>query len=137
MRHIIDDLEKLVTFLSSNLPSELQTYLSQSCSSCVSNHLRSTWLDKAVPERLGDEMDDFRRTMARLLVFAETLDELGWAGSQDFREWVDNCAKIWLVKRKEYCLDWVRNRLAFGKSPDFFKHVFKYHDCAHIETSIR
>lgn len=79
--------------------------------------MRSTWLDKAVPVRLGDEMDDFRRIMARVLAFAETLDSLGWAGSEDFREWADNCAKIWLGKRKEYCLDWVRNRLAFGTSP--------------------
>lgn len=115
VRHIITDLKKLLNFLSSNLPMDIQTYLSQACGLCVSNHMISTWLDTAVPVRLGDEMTEFRRTLLLVVEFAETLDHLGWSGSEDFTEWVQNCSKIWLGKRKEYCLDWVRNRLASGK----------------------
>lgn len=89
--------------------------------------MRTTWLDQAVPVRLGDEMTEFRQTMGLALGFSETLDGLGWEGSSDLLEWVESCAKIWLKKRREHCLDLVRNRLAIGKL-GFLYHMSKFRE---------
>ena len=79
----------------------------------LSARIKELWLDTAVPSSL-DAMRDYQKALAQVHDFALVLKELQWPGVDSFNEWVSNVPKIWLGKKREDALDWVRNSLSFG-----------------------
>lgn len=75
--------------------------------------IRSTWLDSAVPVSL-DDMKDFRKAIALVQVFAETIAKLGWEGSNDLQDWVESAPRLWVAKRRETSLNSTRKQLSHG-----------------------
>jgi len=75
--------------------------------------IKDTWLDSAVPVSL-DDMRDFRKAIALVQVFAETITNLGWDGDADLHDWVENAPRLWVTKRRETSLDYTRRQLSIG-----------------------
>lgn len=61
-------------------------------------------------------MEAFQKAIALVQIFAQTLDALGWSGSQELHDWVLESPKIWLTKRRETSLDEIRVLISTGES---------------------
>lgn len=79
----------------------------------LSARIKEVWLDTAVPSSL-DSMREYQKALAQVHEFAEVLKLLGWPGVDSFNDWVSNVPKIWLAKKREDALAWVRNSLSLG-----------------------
>lgn len=79
----------------------------------LSNRILSVWLEHAVPSSL-DDMVSYQKALAQVNSFASRLDSLRWPGADSLHDWVANAPRIWLNKRRETSLDWVRNHVALG-----------------------
>lgn len=107
------DLEKIVHFISDNFPPEWAKGLSAILMPKLNTLVKTTWLESAVPVSLED-MTNFRKTIAIVQVFAETITNLGWDGDQELHDWVDSAPRLWVTKRRETSLDFIRRQLARG-----------------------
>jgi centromere/kinetochore protein ZW10 len=79
----------------------------------LSSRILSVWLEHAVPSSLED-MVTYQKALAQVDNFASRLDALHWPGADSLHDWVANAPRIWLNKRRETSLDWVRNHVALG-----------------------
>lgn len=107
------DLQVVVEFLAKRLPPDLLVYLSPIMMSDVIPRLRDTWLDAAVPSSLQD-IGRFQDVIRSAEKFCTSLEENGFSGFTELKEWVGNAPSIWLAKCRETALDAVRTRLAQG-----------------------
>lgn len=104
----------MIIFLTNNLPLDFIKPLSVAMMPNLSARIKEDWLDTAVPSSL-DDMVDYQKALAQVDDFAAKLQMLDWPGVSSFNDWVSNSPKIWLAKRRESALDWVRNELSLGK----------------------
>lgn len=107
------DLEKIVHFISDNFPPEWAKALSVIMMPKLTTLVKETWLESSVPVSL-DDMTNFRKTIAIVQVFAETITRLGWDGDSELHEWVESAPRLWVAKRRETSLDYIRRQLARG-----------------------
>lgn len=107
------DLEKIVHFISDNFPPEWAKSLSVIMMPKLTTLVKETWLESSVPVSLED-MTNFRKTIAIVQVFAETITKLGWDGDIELHEWVESAPRLWVAKRRETSLDYIRRQLARG-----------------------
>lgn len=107
------DLQKVVEFLAKRLPPDLLIYLSPIMMSDVVPRLVSTWLDAAVPSSLRD-IGQFQAVIKSASAFCAALEQNGFSGFTELKEWVGNAPSIWLAKCRETALDAVRNRISEG-----------------------
>jgi centromere/kinetochore protein ZW10 len=108
------DLQVVVEFLAKRLPPDLLIYLSPIMMSDVIPRLRDTWLDAAVPSSLQD-IDRFQDVIRSAEKFCASLEESGFSGFSELKEWVGNAPSIWLAKCRETALDSVRSKLSQGR----------------------
>lgn len=87
--------------------------LSEAMMPTLSARIKEVWLDTAVPSSL-DSMREYQKALAQVHEFAEVLRALKWPGVDSFNDWVSNVPRIWLAKKREDALDWVRNSLSLG-----------------------
>lgn len=107
----IDDLLKIVHFLQSYIPPSINVELSEILMPGVISQLGDHWLMPAVPTSL-DELSAFGAILDTVQTMADELSKIGWTGSVDLKEWVEQAPRIWLAKRKELALDEVRHVLS-------------------------
>ncbi|EEY17246.1 conserved hypothetical protein [Verticillium alfalfae VaMs.102] len=98
------DLQKVVEFLAKRLPPDLLIYLSPIMMSDVVPRLVSTWLDAAVPSSLRD-IGQFQAVIRSASAFCSALEQNGFSGFTELKEWVGNAPSIWLAKCRETALD--------------------------------
>ena len=108
-------MEDLIRYLLQNLPQEFIQALSDVMMPDLSARLREFWLDTAVPSSL-DDLLEYQKSLMQVHQFITTLKSVSWPGSGIFQSWVDDSAKIWISKRRETALDWIRIQLEFGKT---------------------
>jgi len=107
----INDLLAVVHFLNSNIPQSINVELSEILMPGVISQLGDHWLMPSVPTSL-DGLTAFGAILDRVKDMADELSKIGWTGSADLQEWVEQAPRIWLAKRKEQALDEVRHVLA-------------------------
>ena len=110
---LFSDLDSIIGFLRTRLPSSVVEPLAQNLMPRVISKLISTWLASAVPEDL-DGMEDFRDTMSLVQSFGNTLQSYSWPGKRDLVDWTKSIPNVWLRKRQEASLIQVRNLLSQG-----------------------
>ncbi|KAF4808892.1 Centromere/kinetochore protein zw10-like protein [Colletotrichum siamense] len=110
---LFTDLRKLVEFLAARLTPDLLMFFSPIMMSDLVPRLIKVWLDGAVPATLKD-IDRFQAVIQSARGFCEVLEENGFTGFTELKEWVGSAPSIWLAKCRETALDSVRNQLSNG-----------------------
>ena len=110
---LFSDLDSIIAFLRTRLPSSVVGPLAQHLMPRLISRLISTWLASAVPEDL-DGMDDFQETMSLVQNFGNSLDSYKWPGKRDLGDWTRSIPNVWLRKRQETSLKKIRNLLSHG-----------------------
>ncbi|KAJ0372325.1 hypothetical protein COL154_000048 [Colletotrichum chrysophilum] len=110
---LFTDLRKLVEFLAARLTPDLLMFFSPIMMSDLIPRLVKVWLDGAVPATLKD-IDRFQAVIQSARGFCEVLEENGFTGFTELKEWVGSAPSIWLAKCRETALDSVRNQLSNG-----------------------
>lgn len=113
IKDLFIDLDKIVNFIANNFDPEWAHQLSSILMPRLTKLIKETWLDSAVPTSL-DEMTEYRKTIALVQVFAETISNLGWEGAEELHDWVADAPRLWVTKRREASLDYTRRQLAKG-----------------------
>jgi centromere/kinetochore protein ZW10 len=88
----------------------------------LSTRVKENWLDNAVPTSLED-LRTYQVALVQVAEFANELDKMHWPDTASFHDWVSGVPKIWLAKRRETSLDWIRHQLSLGKL--FFLSLFE------------
>lgn len=112
-RSLLRDLEGIVEMLNKNLPPSFVQPLAEAMMPELSRRITEDWLEKSVPSSL-DDMVDYQKTLSHVDDFTSKLSALDWPGLSPFKDWVSDAPKIWLSKRRETALDWIRNQLSLG-----------------------
>ena len=107
------DLEQCAQYLSSNLPASIAVPLSSILIPAMTERLEQQWLEPAVPLEVS-EMPAFQDNLTRVQNLAETIEQHGWQGAKQLRDWVQNAPRTWLTKRREAVLGDVRNLVFTG-----------------------
>lgn len=107
------DLDSIIDFLCSRLPLSVVEPLAGFLMPPLIASLISTWLAPAVPEDL-DKMGDFESVISLVSQFSTSLDSYNWHGKNDLVAWTKSIPSIWLRKRQESCLNYVRSLLSQG-----------------------
>ena len=107
------DLDSIIEFLRTKLPSSVSEPLAQHLLPRLISRLISTWLASAVPEDL-DGVEDFQGTMSLAQGFGDSLDSYKWPGKRDLVEWTRSIPDVWLRKRQETSLVQIRKLLSQG-----------------------
>ncbi len=110
---LLNDLEIVVVFISKKLPEDLLQAVSKLMMADLVPKLVGQWLDSGVPSGLQD-MDRFQGVIQRAQKFCATLQENGFSGFDELKNWVDKAPMIWLGKCRDTALDTVRSRLVNG-----------------------
>ena len=110
---LFSDLDSIITFLRTRLPSSVVEPLAQHLMPRLISRLISTWLASAVPEDL-DGMEDFQDTMSLVQNFGNSLDSYKWPGKRDLVDWTRSIPNVWLRKRQEISLNQIRKLLSQG-----------------------
>jgi centromere/kinetochore protein ZW10 len=113
IKSLFADLEQVIGFINDNMPSDIVGELSDRMMPTISSRILSVWLENEVPSSL-DDMINYQKSLAQVDNFASKLDSLDWPGADSLHDWVANAPRIWLNKRRETSLDWVRNHVALG-----------------------
>ncbi|KAI9789774.1 MAG: hypothetical protein M1816_005813 [Peltula sp. TS41687] len=113
VKGLLDDLNDVIRFLSTHLPSTFTIPLSQVLIPNITSKLISPWLSDDVPSTL-EGLPDFSETVVRVIAFRHTIHSLGWQGEGDLTDWIENTPQVWLSKRRETSLDMVRETLSGG-----------------------
>lgn len=110
---LFSDLEKIMGYLSKQLPDELVQSLSLVMMPELIPRLINVWLDSAVPASLK-EMDGFQEVLDAVRLFCESLQTLNYSSYDELKEWVKSTPRVWLAKCRETALDSVRRKLSQG-----------------------
>lgn len=110
---LFSDLDSIIAFLRTRLPSSVVVPLAQDLMPRLISRLISTWLASAVPEDL-DGMEDFQDTMSLVQKFGNSLDSYKWPGKCDLVEWTRSIPNVWLRKHQEISLNQIRKLLSKG-----------------------
>jgi centromere/kinetochore protein ZW10 len=114
IRSLFMAMEDLIRYLVDHLPPEFIQPLSDAMMPDLSARLKEFWLDTAVPSALDDILE-YQKSLAQVQDFVGNLQSLSWPGSEKFEDWIFEAPKIWISKRRETALDWIRNQLELGK----------------------
>ncbi|WPH01117.1 Hypothetical protein R9X50_00395200 [Acrodontium crateriforme] len=107
------DMNHILRFLASYLPSSLSVPLSKTLIPAVISRLQEHWLAPAVPLEV-DELSAFQTTLDNVIALADQIDSYEWDGAKALRDWVQGAPRIWLTKRREAVLGDVRNLVFSG-----------------------
>lgn len=107
------DLRLIIDFLHAQLPSVVTSPLSRILVSSLITRLISTTLSHSVPSSL-DHLPEFEALLSETRRFEDHLQSICWTRDSELREWVDRAPRVWLAKRKEACLDKLRQTVAQG-----------------------
>jgi centromere/kinetochore protein ZW10 len=110
---LFEDLEKIVDWLRTTLPSDIADPLWHNLSTPMLSRLEDTWLDAAVPLDIA-EMPAFQEVLGDVSSLADQIDTFNGTGSKPLRDWVQNAPRTWLTKRRETVLGDVRNLVFTG-----------------------
>lgn len=110
---VLNDLETVIIFIANKLPADLLPIFSKLMMADLVPKLVNEWLDSGVPSSLQN-MDKFQQVIQRAQQFCTTLEENGYSGFDEVRNWTDKAPMIWLGKCRDTALDTVRNRLVNG-----------------------
>lgn len=110
---LFDDIDLIIDYLSTRLPSTVAVPLSELLMPSLISQLISDWVLPSVPSSL-DGMLDFQEILAQFLRLADVVESVGWYGKTDLLDWVDQAPRVWLTKRREKSLDTVRTLLSRG-----------------------
>ena len=110
---LFSDLDSIIAFLRTRLPSSVVEPLAQHLMPRLIPRLISTWLASAVPEDLNG-VEDFQDTMSLVQNFGNSLESNKWPGKRDLVDWTRSIPDVWLRKRQETSLDQTRKLLSHG-----------------------
>jgi len=110
---LFSDLERMIDFLATCLPSSITPSLSAALIPSLATRLEEHWLEPAVPLDIT-EMPGFQDTLSCVQRLADRIDHHGWHGTKLLREWVRGAPRTWLTKRREAVLGEVRNLVFAG-----------------------
>ena len=110
---LFEDVDSIVEYLTTRLPSTIAVPLSELLMPSLISHLISDWLLPSVPSSL-DGMLELQTILAQVLRLSDLVDSVGWHGKSDLLDWVDQAPRVWLTKRRETSLDKVRTLLSKG-----------------------
>ena len=116
----------IIRFLFDKLPQSFIGHVSDAMMPVLSARIKENWLDNAVPTSL-DDLRGYQKALVQVADFANELDKMHWPDAASFHEWVSGVPKIWLAKRRETSLDWIRHELSLGKS--FICFIFRGFIC--------
>lgn len=111
---LFTDLQTIIEFLAQRLPPDLLIYFSPIMMNDVVPRLINVWLDRAVPSSLQD-INQFKAVIRSAEAFCNSLEQHGFSGFSELKEWVGNAPSIWLAKCRETALDAVRRQLSQGQ----------------------
>ncbi|KAH8149621.1 uncharacterized protein LAJ45_06252 [Morchella importuna] len=106
-------LRLIINFLHAQLPSAVTSPLSRILVSSLTTRLTSSTLPHSVPSSL-DHLPAFEALLAETCRFEEHLQSITWTRDSELREWADRAPRVWLAKRRETCLDALRQTVAQG-----------------------
>ena len=112
-RALLADINVMIQYLTSRLPSSIAVPLSSVLMPSLMSRLEYGPLRSSVPTDL-DGVPEFETTLKVILSFADTLDSHKWQGNSALVGWVEQAPKVWLGKRRETSLDAVRTLLLKG-----------------------
>ena len=112
-RALLADINVMIQYLTSRLPSSIAVPLSSVLMPSLMSRLEHGPLRSSVPTDL-DGVPEFETNLKVILSFADTLDSHKWQGKSALVGWVEQAPKIWLEKRRETSLDAVRTLLLKG-----------------------
>lgn len=112
-QRLFADLDSMIDFLRTRLPPSVVEPLAGFLLPSLISRLIATWLASAVPEDV-DGMEDFKGTAALVKQFGEKLDAYNWPGKRGLVDWTNGIPKVWLRKRQETSLKYVRQVLSKG-----------------------
>ncbi len=115
MQQCLKDLTLLIEYLNQSLPGTLTKPLSRRLLPLLSTSLISRRLSPAVPVSF-DGNNEFEELTKDVTTFRDRLRGLGWEGDVDLTDWIENIPQVWLSKRRERCLEAVRNIMLRGPS---------------------
>ncbi|UQC82227.1 is centromere binding protein at prophase [Colletotrichum lupini] len=110
---LFTDLQKVVEFLAKRLTPDLLMFFSPIMMSDLVPRLISVWLDSEVPSNLKD-LGRFQAVIESARRFCEVLEDNGFTGFTELKEWVGSAPSIWLAKCRETALDSVRVQMSNG-----------------------
>ncbi|EXF78045.1 is centromere binding protein at prophase [Colletotrichum fioriniae PJ7] len=110
---LFTDLQKVVEFLAKRLTPDLLMFFSPIMMSDLVPRLISVWLDSEVPSNLKD-LGRFQAVIESARLFCEVLEDNGFTGFTELKEWVGSAPSIWLAKCRETALDSVRVQMSNG-----------------------
>ncbi|KAL6902458.1 hypothetical protein GGI43DRAFT_340097 [Trichoderma evansii] len=110
---LLSDLERILTFISQKLPTDLLRPLVNVMMNDIISKLTREWLNPAVPSGLRD-LDQFQALVSRLKDFCEELQRSGYTGFEQIQDWASKAPTIWLEKCRETSLNSVRANLTGG-----------------------
>jgi centromere/kinetochore protein ZW10 len=122
LKSLFTAMEDLIRYLRDHLPEEFIQPLSAVMMPELSARLKEFWLDTAVPSSV-DEVSEYQQSVFQVHEFANNLESLCWPGWEAFQNWTREAPKLWINKRRETALDWIRTQLEVGKHP-FLLSVF-------------
>ena len=111
--HALEDLNKIIYWLSRILPLKITSPLASMLLPSLISRFIKDWLETAIPLSLA-EMKDFENLLEAISDTAESIGRLGWAGREELVEWVDTAPRTWLTKRRERTLDDARRMMLNG-----------------------
>ena len=112
-RALLYDMQQIIDYLRSRLPSIAVEPLAQLMMPRVTSILTDSWLIELLPLDL-EGMPSFQANVALVHEFIHRLDTWGWPGGRELMEWTNKLPAIWLKKRRESSLEQMRQLLAGG-----------------------
>jgi centromere/kinetochore protein ZW10 len=110
---LFSDLQVIIEFLDSHLPTTVMTSLSRILVPNLTSRLISTRLSSSVPPSL-DDLPAFEELLEETKRFEESLHKTDWMRERELSDWVERAPKVWLAKRREWSLDTTRTILTRG-----------------------
>lgn len=110
---MFNDLQKMMEFLHSSLPSTAMGLLQRIIVPNLTNRLINTRLACSVPATL-DDLAAFEDLLLETKKFEDVLVSNNWTKERELSEWVDRAPRVWLNKRRQTCLGTARDILAQG-----------------------
>ena len=110
---LLANLESVIDFTAKHFPGIVVQPLSELMIESMFHSMKTTWLHDAIPVAL-EHMIDYQGALTNISKFATGIESRNLPGAQNFRGWASNAPKHWLNKKREVCLDQVRNNMAKG-----------------------
>lgn len=110
---LFSDMNNMIEYLSTYLPSSITVPLSESLLPSLTSKLVSGPLSSSVPPDL-DGIPAFKATLDQVRKFTDSLNAHNWRGKNNLRQWMQDAPQVWLTRRSEYALHMIRGLLARG-----------------------